>query len=445
MSRSVLSATPDPAADAAPRRRGRWRRPVLLGTALVAALILLGFREPLRDRLVAAAVLANPAPTPDQVETVIDRARDPRAALLSAWHSDKIVHRQVAIRHVPRVLPHEQPLPPAFETLLLTAAFDPDLNVRQAALSLLQQRRHPALAAVAAAQLRDPDPEVRLLGLRQLRFLPPSVGVPTVVPALADPDPFIITTSLKLLEQWSGEDFGVRLRETTALNHPQTGSLETRAGGAEKASAGAERARAWWRQRQTDFPPVDLEVPADAFTSRRPLPAGNFQLRTLEGNPLRLADLRGRVVLLHFWTTWCPACLSEMPTLVTLQSARTNSLVILGVSLDFVPDSHGHIGGHLAVGETDASDEEHVHHETRTAARRRVREKVARVVTAQKLNYPVLLDERNEVGGRFNGGELPTTVIVDAQGYVRRRFVGTRSLAVLEALVSEAALPASAP
>ena len=57
---------------------------------------------------------------------------------------------------------------------------------------------------------------------------------------------------------------------------------------------------------------------------------------------------------------------------------------------------------------------------------------------ARGINYPILLDERNEVGGRYNGGELPTTVIVDTQGNVRRRFIGARSLPVFEAMITEA-------
>ena len=49
-----------------------------------------------------------------------------------------------------------------------------------------------------------------------------------------------------------------------------------------------------------------------------------------------------------------------------------------------------------------------------------------------------LLDEHNEVGGRYNGGELPTTVLVDAQGNVRRRFIGARGIVVFEAVIAEA-------
>jgi hypothetical protein len=72
---------------------------------------------------------------------------------------------------------------------------------------------------------------------------------------------------------------------------------------------------------------------------------------------------------------------------------------------------------------------------------KKVRDKVARTVKARGINYTVLLDEKNEVGGRFNGAELPTTVIVDKNGNVRRRFVGARSLAVFEVMVTEASHP----
>jgi hypothetical protein len=78
--------------------------------------------------------------------------------------------------------------------------------------------------------------------------------------------------------------------------------------------------------------------------------------------------------------------------------------------------SHGHIGEHAAVEEPKHGDGEHDDHEATAAALKRVREKVARTAKARNVNYPVLLDEPNEVGGRHNGGELPTTIIVDAQG-----------------------------
>jgi peroxiredoxin len=47
-------------------------------------------------------------------------------------------------------------------------------------------------------------------------------------------------------------------------------------------------------------------------------PALDFELRTLDGGGLRLSDLRGKLVFLNFWATWCPPCLEELPAMAEL-------------------------------------------------------------------------------------------------------------------------------
>lgn len=410
-----------------------------LGLALVVGVWF--FREPLRQQIRESATLANDAPTPEVVSDMIEQAADPRTALLTAWNSGKIVHREVAIGSLRRVFPNDQPLPSEFEPIVLAGALDPDMNVRETALGILHERKHPALAALAAEQLKDPDQQVRLLGLSHLKSAAPSEGIPFVAALLDDPDIAVLGMSVKLLENWSAEKFGVKLADTAQVENKTSGLQEFQSEGIAKTKAAAESAKAWWAEHQNEFPPVKLQVPAEAYTARRPVPAADFQLHTLEGKPVRLSDFRGKVVLMNFWTTWCSACVGEMPALVALQKKHGDKLVIIGVSLDYVPDSHGHIGGHAAVEEQKHSDGEHDDHEATAAALKRVREKVARTTKARNINYPVLLDEKNDVGGRYNGGELPTTVIVDAQGNVRRRFVGARNMAVFEAMIAEAAMP----
>jgi thiol-disulfide isomerase/thioredoxin len=409
---------------------------LIIGAALVAGVWL--FRAPLQDKIRTSATLANDAPNSEAVADMIEQATDTRAALLAAWHSGKIVHREVAIGSLRRIIPNDQPLPPEFESILLAGALDPDMNVRETALGILRERKHPAALALAAEQLKDPDQQVRLLGLNHLKYAAPPVGIPFVAALLDDPDIAVLGLSVKLLENWSAEKFGVKLADTAQVENKTSGLQEFQAEGIAKTKAAAEKAKAWWTEHQNEFPPVKLQVPAEAYTARRPVPAADFQLHTLEGKPVRLSDYRGKVVLMNFWTTWCTACVGEMPALVALQKKHSDRLVILGVSLDYVPDSHGHIGGHAAVEEQKHSDGDHDDHEATAAALKRVREKVARTTKARNVNYPILLDERNEVGGRYNGGELPTTVIVDAQGNVRRRFIGARGIAVFEAMIAEA-------
>jgi len=123
--------------------------------------------------------------------------------------------------------------------------------------------------------------------------------------------------------------------------------------------------------------------------------------------------------------------MAEIPDLVTLQRKLGDHVAILGVALDGLPDEHGHQPGEEGQGHA------HAEHPSRKA----LLDKVARAVKTRGINYPVLLDPEAAVGRRFNGGELPTTVIIDAQGHLRRRFVGERSLDVFEAMIAQVAKP----
>jgi thiol-disulfide isomerase/thioredoxin len=411
-------------------------------TILVLGLMILGvawfFRARLRDKIRESATLANDAPGAGVVEDMIEQATDPRAALLAAWNSGKIVHREVAIGALRRVFPDDQPLPPEFESILLSAALDPDMDVRELAFGILRERDHPALAELAAEQLRDPDQQVRLLGLKYLGTASPDVGVPFVAGLLNEPDIAVLGMSVKLLENWSGERFGAKLSDTVQVEDKTSGLLEFQPAGVAQTQAAAGKARAWWAEHKSEFRPVKLAVPAGAYAALRQVPEADFHLPTLSGKRVRLSDYRGKVVLINFWTTWCTACVGEIPALEALKQKCGDKLVILGVSLDFAPDEDGRIGSLAAVEEQGREDGEHPKDESTEAALKRVRERVARTVKARNINYPVLLDESNEVGGCYNGGELPTTVIVDARGCVRRRFVGARGLPVLEAMIAEA-------
>ena len=63
-------------------------------------------------------------------------------------------------------------------------------------------------------------------------------------------------------------------------------------------------------------------------------PAPDFELTASDGQVIRLADLRGKVVLLNFWATWCPPCKAEMPDLNALQRkyGADRDFVVLGVN-----------------------------------------------------------------------------------------------------------------
>lgn len=132
-------------------------------------------------------------------------------------------------------------------------------------------------------------------------------------------------------------------------------------------------------------------------------PAPDFTLPNLDGDPLSLNMFRGDVVLINFWTTWCPPCREEMPA---LQEAYENYM-----------DEGFTV---LAVNWTQVDDPEQVEPFVRELG----------------LTFPILLDERGEVSeGLYNLLGLPTSVFVDRGGNVREIFIGPLQLDSLDARI----------
>jgi peroxiredoxin len=113
--------------------------------------------------------------------------------------------------------------------------------------------------------------------------------------------------------------------------------------------------------------------------------APDFTLRALSGPNLRLAEQRGRVVLVNFWASWCGPCRQEMPQLNRLHDKyRAAGLVLVGVNIDDDP--------RLA----------------------------AELATRYQLRFPVLLDTDKAVVKRYDLGAMPATVLIDRDGRVRQ-------------------------
>src|SRR5688572_30736037 len=70
---------------------------------------------------------------------------------------------------------------------------------------------------------------------------------------------------------------------------------------------------------------------------RNPAAAPAFTARDLDGREVSMAALRGKVVLVNFWATWCGPCRAEIPDLVALQEKYRDQLQIIGISQDEVP------------------------------------------------------------------------------------------------------------
>ena len=130
---------------------------------------------------------------------------------------------------------------------------------------------------------------------------------------------------------------------------------------------------------------------------RDPDPAPQFALKDMDGKPLTLAGLRGKVVLLNFWATWCGPCREEIPSLIALQKLYKDRLQIVGML-------------------TDDDDEA----------------MLRKLIEAEGINYPVALatpELRMEYGGI---PALPTLFVINPDGRVVQKHVGLFNPALYE-------------
>jgi len=126
-----------------------------------------------------------------------------------------------------------------------------------------------------------------------------------------------------------------------------------------------------------------------------------FAATTLTGQPVSDSTLRGHVVLVNFWATWCLPCRAEMPLLQAMATRHEAvGLVVLGLSVD-----------------------------------RSGPEPVARFLSERGITYPVAMVGR-DIETAFGGMQgYPTSVLLDRAGHVRYKVLGPLGMASLEPAV----------
>ena len=131
-------------------------------------------------------------------------------------------------------------------------------------------------------------------------------------------------------------------------------------------------------------------------------PAPTFAVATLAGDSLSSDALRGKVVLLNFWATWCPPCRVEMPGFQAVYDRkRDDGFVVLGIS-------------------TDATG----------------KESVARFLAERDITYPVAMATRAIVRDFGGSSVLPTSFLIDREGRIRHEVRGIFASVALEQAVN---------
>jgi thiol-disulfide isomerase/thioredoxin len=134
------------------------------------------------------------------------------------------------------------------------------------------------------------------------------------------------------------------------------------------------------------------EAPAGAVCSGEGAAKFDFTLKDPDGGAVKLADYKGKVVLLNFWGTWCPPCRMEIPGFIELQdSYRDKGLVIVGVAVEDTPEA------------------------------------VKAYAAEAKINYPLAMvqDDIDAAYGPMYG--LPVSFIIARDGSICRRHLGELS------------------
>lgn len=119
--------------------------------------------------------------------------------------------------------------------------------------------------------------------------------------------------------------------------------------------------------------------------------APDFALKTLQGETVKLSDLRGQAVLVNLWATWCPPCREEMQTIETVyQEYKGQEFTVLAVNMTYQDDASA----------------------------------IAPFIDKQRLTFPILLDETSAAATAYQLRSLPSSYFIRRDGIINEVVIG---------------------
>ena len=175
-----------------------------------------------------------------------------------------------------------------------------------------------------------------------------------------------------------------------------TGQLHTAGSAAPQTSAAQDEKPGGAGDQQARSPQPDANVQS----GRNEIAAVPFSLKDQYGKTHTLADYKGKVIFLNFWATWCPPCRAEMPDIQKLyeRSPREgeNAVIVLGVAAPKLGSEKNEAG-------------------------------IKAFMDKNGYSYPVLMDTRGELFRAYDIRAIPTTYMIDRNGYLVGRVQGALS------------------
>lgn len=133
-------------------------------------------------------------------------------------------------------------------------------------------------------------------------------------------------------------------------------------------------------------------VPAHASDdTKQTSPAQDFTLKSNTGKNIKLSELRGQVILLNFWASWCGTCIQQLNILEKFnRQYKDKGFIVLGVNID---------------------------KETR---------KASSIATKSQINFPILFDTYNHISQTYSVSSIPVSLLIDRDGNIRYSLNATK-------------------
>ncbi len=118
-------------------------------------------------------------------------------------------------------------------------------------------------------------------------------------------------------------------------------------------------------------------------------PAPDFSLNKLDGTTLNLSSLKGKVILVNFWATWCGPCLAEMPSLNALYAKfKRSDVEVIAISIDEKKDT------------------------------------ITSFLKKFSFDFPIVHDPELNIANSYKVFAYPTTFLIDKNGILQKKYIG---------------------